>query len=188
MATNLVTKAEYKAYLGISSVNSDTEIDFLIPKVSDFVKTYCRRTFIDYYDESKTEFFDGGFKEIYLKETPVVNITSVARSADYGKTYTALTKFTDWVPKGDSVISINPGGFPELINGYKVVYFAGYEVVPGDLKLAVLDLVEYYSKNNGAVHSNRDVSPNTTQVSYIATSNLPAHIKRILDQYMADFT
>ena len=188
MATNLVTKAEYKAYLGITSANSDIEIDFLIPKVSDFVKTYCRRTFVDYFDESKTEVFDGGFKEIYLKETPVVNITSVARSADFGKTYVPLVKFTDWVQKGDSIISLEPKGFEELINGYKVVYFAGYEVVPGDLKLAVLDLVEYYSKNNGAVHSNRDINPNTTQVSYIATSNLPSHIKRILDQYMADFT
>ena len=48
--------------MGISSTNSDAEIDFLIPKVSDLVKTYCRRTFIDYYDESKTEVFDGGFK------------------------------------------------------------------------------------------------------------------------------
>ena len=188
MATNLVTKAEYKAYLGISSTNSDAEIDFLIPKVSDLVKTYCRRTFIDYYDESKTEVFDGGFKEIYLKETPVVNITSVAASEDFGKTYTSLVKFTDWVQKGDSIISLAPKGFPELINGYKVVYFAGYEVVPGDLKLAVLDLVEYYSKNNGAVHSSRDINPNTTQISYVSTSNLPAHIKRVLDQYMADFT
>lgn len=188
MATNLVTKAEYKAYLGITSTNSDAEIDFLIPKVSDLVKTYCRRTFIDYYDEAKTEYFDGGFNQLILKETPVVNVTSVTRSLDFGKTYTALTKFTDWIQRDDYVISTSPNGFAEALNGYKVVYFAGYETVPGDLKLAVLDLVEYYSKNNGAVHSSRDLNPNTTQISYVATSNFPASIKRVLDQYMADFT
>lgn len=188
MATNLVTKAEYKAYLGITSVNSDGEIDFLIPKVSDLVKTYCRRTFIDYYDEAKIEVFDGGFKQIILKETPVVSVNSVAYSADYGKTYSNLVKFTDWVVRDDYVISLNPGGFPEQINGYKVTYFAGYETVPADLKLAVLDLVEYYSRNNGAVHSTRDITPNTTQITYIASSNFPAAIKRVLDQYMADFT
>lgn len=188
MATNLVTKAEYKAYMGISSTNSDTEIDFLIPKVSDLVKTYCRRTFIDYYDEAKTEYFDGGFKQIILKETPVVNVTSVGYSEDFGKTYRALTKFTDWIQRDDYVISTNAGGFPEVLNGYKIVYFAGYEIIPADLKLAVLDLIEYYSRNNGAVHSTRDLNPNTTQITYVASSNFPASIKRVLDQYMADFT
>ena len=188
MATNLVTKAEYKAYMGITSTNSDAEIDFLIPKVSDLVKTYCRRTFIDFYDEAKIEVFDGGFKQIILKETPVVTVNSVSYSADYGKTYTALTKFTDYVVRDDYVLSLNPNGFAEQINGYKVNYFAGYETVPSDLKLAVLDLVEYYSRNNGAVHSTRDLNPNTTQINYVASSNFPATIKRVLDQYMADFT
>jgi hypothetical protein len=188
MATNLVTKAEYKAYMGISSANSDVEIDFLIPKVSDLVKTYCRRTFIDFYDEAKIEVFDGGFKQIILKETPVVTVNSVAYSADYGKTYTSLVKFTDWVVRDDYVLSLSPMGFPEQINGYRINYFAGYEVVPGDLKLAVLDLIEYYSRNNGAVHSTRDLNPNTTQINYVASSNFPASIKRVLDQYMADFT
>ena len=56
-----------------------------------------------------------------------------------------------------------------------------------DLKLAVLDLVEYYSKNNSAVHVNRDVTPNVTQIQYVATTNFPAHIKRVLDQYIADY-
>ena len=188
MATNLVTKAEYKAYMGITSINSDAEVDLLIPKVSDLVKTYCRRTFIDFYDEAKTEVFDGGFKQIILKETPVVAVNSVAYSADYGKTYTSLVKFTDWVVRDDYVLSLSPMGFAEQINGYKVVYFAGYEVVPGDLKLAVLDLIEYYSRNNGVVHTTRDLNPGTTQVNYVASSNFPASIKRVLDQYMADFS
>lgn len=187
MATNLVTKAEYKAYLGITSANSDAEIDFLIPKVSDLVKTYCRRTFIDYYDEAKIEYFDGGFKQFILKESPVVNVVSLGYSEDFGKTYRALPKFTDWIVRDDYVLSTNPNGFSEVLNGYKVTYFAGYETIPSDLKLAVLDLVEYYSKNNGAVHSTRDITPNTTQINYISTTNFPAHIKRVLDQYMADF-
>jgi hypothetical protein len=190
MGTSLVTKAEYKTYMGITSTNSDTEIDFLIPKVSELVKSYCRRTFVDFYDEAKIEVFDGGFKTILLKETPLVNINSVAYSADYGKTYTNLTKFTDWVQQGDSVVSLSPRGFVNAINGYRINYFAGYDIaeLPADLKLAVLDLVEYYSRNNGAVHSTRDLNPNTTQISYVSTTHLPATIKRVLDQYVSDFT
>ncbi len=188
MATDLVTKAEYKTYMGITSTNSDAEIDFLIPKASDLVKSYCRRTFVDHISDIKVEVFDGGFKEILLKETPVVSISSVGYSADYGKTYTNLVKFIDWVQKGDSIVSINTPVFPEVINGYKVSYFGGYDPIPGDLKLAVLDLIEYYSRNNGAVHSSRDLNPNTTQINYVASTNLPATIKRVLDQYVADFT
>lgn len=188
MATNLVTKAEYKTYMGISSVNLDTEIDFLIPKVSDLVKTYCRRTFVDYYTDIKVEVFDGGFKQLLLKETPVVSVSSVQYSSDYGQTYTNLTKYTDWVIKGDSIQSLSPYGFTEAVNGYRVNYFAGYDTVPTDLKLAVCDLIEYYSRNNGAVHSSRDLNPNTTQITYVSTSNFPATIKRVLDQYVADYT
>jgi hypothetical protein len=190
MGISLVTKAEYKAYMGISSTNSDVEIDFLIPKVSELVKSYCRRTFVDWYADAKIEFFDGGFKTLLLKETPLANVVSVARSTNYGKTYTNLTKYTDWVNQGDTIVSLAPGGFSELINGYRVTYTAGYDLpdLPADLKLAVLDLIEYYSRNSGVVKSSRDLNPNTTQISYIATTNLPAPIKRVLDLYVADFT
>lgn len=185
---DLVTKQEYKIYAGINSTNHDAEIDFLIPKVSEFVKTYCRRTFVDHFDEAKIEVFDGGHKTFLLKETPVTQIISVERSTDYGKTYTKLNKFIEWVPQGDTVLCLEPGGtWQELVNGYRVTYFAGFETVPSDLKLAVLDLVSYYRKNDAAIHSTKSPGSNTTQIEYISTTNLPAHIKRILDQYVADY-
>jgi len=188
MGANLVTLQEYKTYAGINSTNQDAEISDLVPQVSALVKTYCRRTFVDYYDEAKTEFFDGGFKNLLLKETPVVQIIAVSRSDNYGQTYQKLTKFTDWVQKEDQIISLSPQGFPEAVNGYKVDYFAGYETVPADLKIAVLDTIQYYLKNSSAVHTTKSVSPNTMQVEYISSSNFPAHIKRVLDLYTADYT
>lgn len=187
---DLVTRAEYKNYLGISSSSKDAEIDLLIPKISQLVKTYCRRNFTDYFDEAKIEYFDGGFDKLILKETPVHNVLEVRKSTNYGKTYaTSLVEYTDWIQDGDSVRSIiAPYYFEEHPRGYKISYFAGYEFVPEDLKLAVLDLIEYYSKNNSAVHVNRDITPNVTQIQYVATTNFPSHIKRVLDQYVADYT
>ena len=186
---DLITKSEYKTYAGITSTNHDAEIDFLVPKVSELVKTYCRRSFVDYFDEAKTEIFDGGFGSFILKESPVVQVISVSRSIDYGQNYTKLTKFTDWVQTGDYVVSINPAGFAPLINGYKVSYFAGYETVPQDLKLAVLDLVTYYRKNDGAVHNNKTPGGGgSVQLEYILNTQFPAHIKRVLDNYVSDYT
>jgi len=188
MGANLITKAEYKAYAGINSTNQDAEIDSLIPKVSELVKSYCRRSFIDYVDEAKTETFKGGYSEFLLSEFPVTQVISVQRSTDYGQTYTKLTKFTDWVQDGDTVVSLDATGvFAELINGYKVSYFAGFETLPEDLKLAAMDMVTYYIKNSSAVHSTKSIQPNTMQVEYITGSQFPAHIRRVLDMYKANY-
>ena len=188
MGASLITLQEYKVHTGISSTNQDDEIEALIPQVSDLVKSYCRRTFVDYVSDVKTEVYDGGFKTLMLKETPVILILNVGESQDYGQTYQDLTQYKDWVQKDDQIISLDPRGFPEKVNGYKVEYFAGYENVPNDLKIAILDLMYYYMRSDSAVHSTKSISPNTMQVEYITNTNLPAHIKRILDLYQADYS
>ncbi len=189
MAKDLITKAEYKAYAGINSTNHDAEIDSLIPKVSALIKTYCGRSFIDYYDDPKVEQFNGGVGAFILSEGPVVSIQSVEHSTDYGQTYTALVEYTDWVLDQDTyVVCINPAGWPSRLKGYKITYTAGYEKVPEDLKLAILDLVTYYKQNDAAVHSPKAPGTNSVQIEYISTTTLPAHIRRILDLYKADYT
>lgn len=191
MGKNLVTKSEYKTYAGISSTNQDAEIDLLIPKVSELVKSYCRRTFIDGLEDILVERTNGGFNNIILKEAPVTQILSVEKSTNYGQTYTSLTEYTDWVldTETNTVVSLSAVGFEKLINGYQVSYYAGYETVPEDLKLAVLDLVTYYRKNDASVHNNRTPGGGgSVQLEYIMNTNFPAHIKRVLDLYVADYT
>lgn len=187
MAYELITRAEYKAYANISSTNSDTEIDLLIPRISELVKTYCRRRFNEYVDETKIEYFNGNQPCFILQETPILSVTSVEYSEDYGQTWTALTEFQDWVLDDYLIVSID-GLWPKQLRGYRVTYNAGYETVPPDLKLAVLDLVTYYRQNDGAIHSNKAPGTNAVQIEYVSTTNLPAHIKRILDQYVVDYT
>ncbi len=71
---------------------------------------------------------------------------------------------------------------------YKLTYTAGFEVLPEDLKLAIFDLTTYYMKNDMAVHSNKAPGTNTVQIEYVTTTNLPSHIKRVLDQYAANYS
>lgn len=191
MGKNLVTKTEYKTYAGISSTTQDAEIDLLIPKVSELVKSYCRRSFIDGLDDIIVERTSGGFNEILLHEAPITQIISVERSLDYGNTYTALVEFTDWAldTENYTIVALSNLGFEKLINGYKVSYYAGYDPIPEDLKLAVMDLVTYYRKNDGSVHNNRTPGGGgSVQLEYIMNTNFPAHIKRVLDLYVADYT
>lgn len=188
MALNLVTRAEYKAYAEINSTNSDEIIDFLIPRVSKFVKGYCRRTFVDYVDTPNIEIFSGGVPYFMLIEAPIISITSIDFSSDYGQTYTPLVQYTDWVQDGELIVPISTVDFPKYIRGYKVTYTAGFDDVPEDLSLAVLDLITYYRKNDGAVNALKHVNTTSMQIEYISDTALPAHIKRVLDLYVMDYT
>lgn len=189
MGLPLVTKAEYKAYAGISSTNHDAIIELLIPKVSGLVKSICRRTFVDYVDEAKVQISNGGFEYMLLHEFPVLAVSSVEQSTDYGQTYTALVEYEDFAldRTDDTLRPIGLDAFPKLINGYRVTYTAGYEVLPEELKLAVLDLITYYIRHDMAIQSNKAPGTNSVQIEYVTTTNLPAHIKRVLDLYAANY-
>lgn len=194
MATDLFTLAEYKVYQGISSTNQDTEIKNLIPIVSQMCKTYCRRTFVDYVNDAKTEVYSLACERIYLTEFPTINVASFEYSSDYGLTYTTLTEFQDYVvDNGDgSILPLNINGyfpssvFAKTINGYKITYTGGYEEVPEDLKIAVMDLLTYYLKNDMAVKAQRAAGANTVQIEYITKNTLPSHIVRVFDMYLAN--
>lgn len=189
MGANLVTLAEYKAYAGITSTNQDAEINAIIPKASQLVKTICHRTFVDYVNDNKEEVFSGGWSKLFLKEYPVLSIGSVEASVDYGASYVELVEFTDYVLdlEDGAITCIYATEFPKYVNGYKVTYTAGYETLPEDLKVAVLDLVTYYMKNDMAVHSPKAPGTNSVQVEYITTANLPAHIRRVLYLYTGSY-
>lgn len=189
MASNLITLNEYKTYVGIVSPTQDDAITTIITKVSQLVKSVCRRSFVDWVDEIKTEVFSGGDR-FTLQEFPVIAVANLEYSSDYGATYTSLTEYTDWVldRQTEQIVTLSVAGtFEYAVNGYRVSYTAGYETIPEDLKLAVLDLVTYYLKNDSAVHSNKAPGTNAVQIEYISTSSLPAHIKRVLDLYMSNY-
>lgn len=182
---DLVTLAEYKAYQGITSTTDDAKIRSLITRCSELVKSYCGRTFLDYYNDAIVEEFGGNLDSFLLSETPINQVTSVEYSIDYGKTFTTLVEYTDYVvdKRYGKIVSVSTNGFPKYLNGYKVTYTGGYAACPEDLKLAVLDLVVYYMKSDMSIKSTRGVGSNQTSIEYITTANMPSHIRRVLDLY-----
>jgi len=182
--TNLVTKAEYKAYAGISSTTQDALIDFLIPKISDAVRVFVRNPLID-TQSLITEVYDGGNGVLYPSQGPVVSISTVQYSTNYGKTYADLTQYTDWiyVEKEQLVKCVYNSVFPYNPAGYRVMYTAGNDGCPEGLKLGVLEFIQYYLRHEGAVHSTSAPGGNSGQIEYITNSKLPASIQRIFDQY-----
>ena len=190
---DLITLQEYKTAEGITQPKEDARLNVLIPSISQLVKTYCGNSFVDFYSTNKTETFtlEWGTHIVQLTESPVNAIVSVQEATSYGGTLTTLTTGAQEYALNkatDCIYRTTTGGYknwPVGIETVKVVYTAGYSAVPADLKLAVLDLVTYYLKDEhksrqsiaGASIQNQSSSTQRDNVSF------PDHIKRVLDLY-----
>lgn len=190
MGLDLVTLAEYKTYANILGTSQDAAISAMIPRISNLVKTICRRTFVDYVDDAKVDVFRGGQPKLYLTESPLLTLQSLEFSSDYGSSYTALTEFTDYVvdTEDNSVeLLAEPYKSYKRVNAFRATYNAGYEVLPPDLKLAVMDALMHQIRNDGAIHSTKGIGSNTTQMDYLTNAQLPAHIRRVLQLYCDNY-
>ena len=190
---NLIDVGTYKTMVGITSTNQDSRISELVSSVSQLVKTYCNNTFVDFATSSKTEVFNVDYNEhfVQLTETPIIAVSSVAERDKPSDTYTTLTDAEDYYVDSvtDTVFRIDGSGRPKQFKSgkgaVKVVYTAGYSILPQDLELAVMDLITYYLKDErkqrqtiaGASLSNQ---PSTSQRDNVG---FPDHIKRVLDLY-----
>lgn len=190
MGLDLVTLAEYKTYANILGTSQDAAISAMIPRISNLVKQICRRTFLDYVDDAKVEVFRGGYEKLYLDESPLIAMQSLEFSEDYGSTYTALVEFTDYVVdvEDNSIEFItDPYKSYKRVNAFKATYNAGYEVLPPDLKLAVMDALMHQIRNDGAIHSTAGIGSNSAQIEYLTNAQLPAHIRRVLQLYSDNY-
>ena len=190
---DLITLQDYKTAQGITQPKDDARLNVLIPSVSQLIKTYCGNSLVDYYSTNKTETFDINWSThiVQLTETPVNAIVSVQERANYGSAYTTLTTGAyeySLDSNTDSILRTNEAGYqnwPQGVGTAKIVYTAGYSAVPADLKLAVLDLVTYYLKDEHKIRQSIAGASLQNQGSSTQQNNVgfPDHIKRVLDLY-----
>jgi len=191
---NLITVEEYKESEGIEKPKDDLRLNYLIPSVSQLVKTYCGNSFVDYYSTNKIDTIniDWDTHIVQLTESPVNTIVSVEERDTYEDSYNTLTTaaheyYLDSVT--DSVIRTTGGSsYKNWRRGpgaVRITYTAGYASIPVDLRLAVTDLVTYYLKDE---HKERRTIAGASIQNQASTSQrnnvaFPDHIKRVLDLY-----
>lgn len=189
---DLITLEDYKEAEGISTPKDDLKLSALIPSVSQLIKTYCGNSLVDHYSSNKVESFNinWGTNIAQLTESPVNAVSAVQERESYSSSYTTVPT-TEWYldTTTDSVYRVTTGGqyksWPSGPGSVKITYTAGYSACPADLKLAVIDLITYYHKDE---HKERKVmggasiqnSASTTQSNNVT---FPDHIKRVLDLY-----
>lgn len=186
---NLITLAEYKTAKGITSDKEDAKLNAIIPSVSQLVKTYCGNSIIDHYTTYKVETLNVRWNTtaVQLTESPLVNVIEVKERPDVSSAYSILAVNTDYFVDSatDSIIRVSGSREKSWKIGpgsVVVTYNAGYQNTPADLKLAVIDLVSYYHKDE---HKGRQTLSGATRENAPSGGNIgfPDHIKRVLDLY-----
>ena len=185
---DLITLQQYKTAEGISAPKDDARLNVLIPSVSQLVKTYCGNSFVDFFSSNKTETFtlNWGTSIVQLTESPVNTIVSVETRDQPTFAYTILPTDKWYLETGtDSVVSINGTAFsnwPRGVGSVKITYTAGYSSTPLDLQIAVIDLINYYFKDE---HKTRRTLSGATMENAPSGEGrgFPDHIKRVLDMY-----
>jgi len=192
--TDLVTLIDYKAAEGVTTPKNDAQLNFIIPSVSQLVKTYCANSFVDYYSTNKVDTINvnWGTHLVQLTESPVNSIISVEERETYDSSYVTLTTTSHEYyldSATDSLIRTTGGtAYKNWARGpgaVRVTYRAGYASLPADLRLAVFDLITYYLKDEHKERRSIAGASIQNQASTSQRNNVafPDHIKRVLDLY-----
>ena len=186
--TALITLADYKTYKKITKTENDDEITFIINSVSSMVKSYCGHSFIDYYSTPVEEIFNinnTSQNSLQLNEWPVNNIVSIYSRAYYNVPYTLIDSsmyYTD--PVTGSVYLISGDSWDTGYAAVKVTYTAGWQTTPADVKIACLDLVHHYYKEEYKERKQiGNVSVDNSNRYVGIASKWPAHVSRVLHMY-----
>lgn len=188
---SIITLQEYKAYEGLSKTDQDVKLNLLIDAASSLIKTYLGNVFAP-ETSPIVEYItvDYDTNRIFPKYWPLREVISVEEPDRYtidSTVHVPLQSGTQYYVDGNSIVRVpGTGGFanwPLSPRAVRVTYDGGFDVdsVPSDLKLAAIELVNYY-KDKGFLPS-RSLQGATIINSGTAVPDLPAHVRAILDYY-----
>lgn len=179
----IVTLADYKTFAEIGSNTQDTRLTLILDLVDSLVNTYCNRKFEQAtYTEEQVEIINS--ISIFIDNPPLNSVTTLEYFSQ-GKVWTVVdaADFLEYSEEGHIEIISNNIVTLGILKPFRVTYSGGFTTIPADLKLAVFDLTTFYHKRE---KSPRVVQNNTSVTSAsdkISRSQMPAHIKRVLDLY-----
>jgi hypothetical protein len=181
----LITLDDYKLYKKLTKTDSDEELGAIIASVSNLIKTYCGHSFIDHYTTAKVETFNIKQSQhaILLNEWPVKIVTQVEARADYQTAYTVVPGTDYFVDTSIDTLFRHNSYWEEGFGAVKVTYTAGYAATPEDVRIAALDLVHHYFKEEYKERKTLGAATMDNGYSKFGSSKWPPHVARVLDMY-----
>lgn len=181
--SQLCQLADVKTYLGISTSATDVVLAALITNASDFIESFCNRTFAP---NSYTETRNGsGTNRLFMREAPVTAVASV--TIDGFPVAAATNAVSPGFVFDDLMVYVRPGGFPCLftkgVQNVVVQYTAGFATTPAAVAQACIELVAHkFGKRDRIDKKNETLGAQQTQGYDM--SAMPAQVKLALQPYV----
>lgn len=191
MPTSLVSLADYKTYKKLTKTDSDAELEMLVVSTSALVKNYIGHSLIDYYSTPLVQVFNTSPQTsvLQLTEWPIKDVILVEYRDKYTETYSILDPTEYYLNTATDSVYIQKGYWPAGLGSVKITYTAGYPTTPEDIKLAILDLIHHYHKEEykeGKSLGNASINntPSGASSAIRATNQAwPPHVLRVLSLY-----
>lgn len=180
VATNaLATLDEVKNFYGMSGSKQtdDDLIEDLIDRMTQLFQTYCGVN--SFKATNYTEYIDGeSSKYIFPKNTPIISITSIHDDSDWSWAVDTLIAAADYRAVDAKYIVYRDSLFTTGDQNIKLIYRAGYENIPADLKQSCIEEVTKRYKHR------RDIDVLTKaledgDVTYSETAFLPGTLETL---------
>jgi hypothetical protein len=194
---DLITLEEYKTYNGLSAnPKDDPKIALLISSISALIQTYLGIDFEGGKSITRTLSVDYDTDKIYLDHYPIESVVSVSEMDRYTTDSTVhvplmyASQFSVNLQDGIITRIRTPGGFanwPVGPGSVTVTYVTApkwdidTDDLPADLKLACIELVNYY--RNEEFRQSKTIQGSSIINTLGKGTDFPQHIQVILDKY-----
>lgn len=146
-ATELVSAADLKTFLAITSSTLDAKLAAVKTDIEAMVKTYCGRDFL-VPSTPYTEYYDGdGSQQLIVNQRPVISVASIyIDSSCLFESGSLVPNLNSGSPAelissqrklNSGIIELFSYAFQRGRRSVKITYSAGYATVPADLQRAV---------------------------------------------------
>lgn len=169
---SIITLGAYKTYMGISSPNQDSKLQYIIDFVNQYIVNYCNTTFTPTVVlVHKTSCLNK--EEILLPHAPIISVEAIRYNE------VALDVAGYLLHKGEGRIE-SYTSFSTKRFALEVDYTHGHSSVPADLMLSAFEFVTYLNKREFIKSRNLG---NGQSADYGDTELIPSYIKLAMNIY-----
>jgi hypothetical protein len=181
----LITLDDVKNFYGITGDRTEDNdlIENLILRFTSLFENYCSR--ISFEVQTFTDVLDGS-SDYYLfpEQYPITSVSGIYDDSSWvWEEDSALEPTSYRIANKNSIVSLTP--FTKGLNNIKVVYSAGFNPVPEDLKQALIEEVVRSFKNRKTLDI-IGITASDGSVSRLAKDLLPT-TQTILNRYVRKY-
>ena len=179
----LTTLDDVKNFYGITGDKPEDNdlIEDLIDRFTSIFLNYCGRT--SFSGTQYTDYLDGDGYYLFPEQTPITSVSGIWDDSNWLWADSALDATTYRIANYNSIVALTP--FTKGKNNIKIIYTAGFNPIPGDLKQVLIEEVVRSFKNRKSI----DVVAITAadgSVSRLSKDLLPTTIL-VLNRYRRKF-